>query len=103
MNDLVTDAIARIEAARTAVELEAVRIEVLGRKGILAQLGKDIGRLSPEERVERGKFINSAKQQLESAWESRRNFFDREALAKKLDAEWVDLTVPAPGARPGSL
>ena len=103
MQELLDSALARIHAARTADDLEAVRVEVLGRKGILAQLSKDMGKLSPDERAVRGKFINTSKQALEGAYEERRTDFAREALAAKLDAEWVDLTVPATGAPVGSL
>jgi len=103
MQELLDSALARIHAARTADDLEAVRVEVLGRKGILAQLSKDMGKLSPDERAARGKFINTSKAALEGAYEERRTDFAREALAAKLDAEWVDLTVPATGAPVGSL
>jgi phenylalanyl-tRNA synthetase alpha chain len=103
MQDLVDSALARIQAATTAEELEAVRVEVMGRKGVLTQLSKDMGKLSPEERASRGKFINSARQALEEAYEQRKAGFDRAALVARLDSEWLDLTVPAPGPRPGSL
>ncbi|MES1258566.1 MAG: phenylalanine--tRNA ligase subunit alpha [Acidobacteriota bacterium] len=103
MQDLLDSALARITASATAADLEAVRVEVLGRKGVLAQLSKDMGKLSSEERAARGKFLNSAKQALESAYEELKSRFEGEALAKRLDAEWVDPTVPAPGPRPGSL
>jgi len=103
MQDFLDSALARIHSAATAEGLEAVRVEVLGRKGVVAQLGKDIGKLSPDERIARGKFINAAKQALESAWEAKKVAFDREALAKRLDAEWLDLTIPAPPPRPGAL
>jgi len=100
---LIDSALARILAAATADDLEAVRVEVLGRKGLLTQLSKDMGKLAAEERASRGKFINTAKQTLEAAYEHRKLEFERAALQKRLDAEWVDLTVPAPGVRPGSL
>jgi len=103
MNDLVDSALKRIHSAETAEALEAVRIEVLGRKGVLTQLSKDMGKLSPDERIARGKFINSAKQCLESAYEERQAGFENIALAQRLDSEWLDLTVPAPGPRPGAL
>ena len=103
MQDLVDSALARIHSAATAEELEAVRVEVLGRKGVLTQLSKDMGKLPAEERASRGKFINTAKQALESAWERRKSEFEQSAMAKKLDAEWMDLTVPATGVKPGSL
>jgi len=103
MQDLLDSALARIQAAANTDELEAVRVEVLGRKGILTQLSKDMGKLAPEERASRGKFINTAKQLLETAYERRKSEFERAALAKRLDEEWVDVTIPAPGVRPGSL
>jgi phenylalanyl-tRNA synthetase alpha chain len=100
---LIHSALARIESAASLEELEAVRVEVLGRKGVLAQLSKDMGKLSPEDRVARGKFINSAKQSLDEAYSARKTAFDNAVLAARLDAEWVDLTVPASGVRPGNL
>jgi phenylalanyl-tRNA synthetase alpha chain len=103
MQELVDSALARIHAAKTAEALEVVRVEVLGRKGVLTQLGKDIGKLSAEERAGRGKFINASKQALEEAYGQRKAEFEREAIANRLDTEWIDLTVPAPGAKPGSL
>jgi phenylalanyl-tRNA synthetase alpha chain len=100
---VIDSALARIQTAATADDLETVRVEVLGRKGVLTQLSKDMGKLAAEERASRGKFINTAKQTLETAYENRKSEFERTALAKRLDAEWIDLTVPAPGVRPGSL
>ncbi len=103
MQDLIDSALVRIRSAAAAEELEAVRVEFLGRKGKLADLSRDMGKLTPEERAERGKFINAAKKSIEEAYEKRKQSFDAAALAKRLDAEWLDLTVPAPGVRPGAL
>src|ERR1700689_5426762 len=103
MQDLVDSALARIQSAASAEELEAVRVEVLGRKGVLTQLSKDMGKLPAEERASRGKFINTAKQALEESWERRRSEFERASLAKRLDGEWLALPGPAPGVKPGSL
>jgi phenylalanyl-tRNA synthetase alpha chain len=103
MQDLVDSALARIQAATTAEELETVRVEVMGRKGVLTQLSRVMGKLSAEERAARGKFINASKKALEEAYARRKSDFDRAALAARLDSEWMDLTVPAPGVRPGAL
>ena len=103
MQELLDSALGRITASTTADELEAVRVEVLGRKGVLAQLSKDMGKLTADERVVLGKFLNAAKQKLEGAYEQLKSRFASDALAKRLDAEWLDLTIPAPGTRPGSL
>src|SRR5947209_19731008 len=101
MQDLLDSALERIHQVSTADEIEAVRVEVLGRKGVLAQLSKDMGKLSSEERAARGKFINTAKQSLEGAYERLKARFEGEALSHRLDAEWLDLTVSAAGPKPG--
>lgn len=96
-------ALSRIESAGNLEELEAVRVEALGRKGELASLSKEFGKLAPEERAEAGKLLNAAKQTLESRFEGRKTVFAAAALNLRLESEWLDLTLPAPGIRPGSL
>ena len=103
LSELEASARAGIEAARTPEELEAVRVEALGRKGALAQVSKQLGALAAEERARVGRLLNAVKQGLEEALAARKARFDVEALRARLDAEWLDLTLPAPGARPGSL
>jgi len=102
IQQLQSAAIARIEQAQNREALETIRVDVLGRKGALAQFSKDFGKLTQEERTGAGKALNAAKQALESALETRKNAFDGDALNKRLCAEWLDLTLPAPGPRPGS-
>ena len=101
--DLTQAALARVSIAVTAEDLEAIRVEVLGRKGALANLSKDFGKLTIEERASLGKDLNAAKQALETAFDERKAVFDAAALTLKLDAEWLDLTIPPAGQRPGSL
>ena len=100
---LEASALERIRAAATADELEAARVQALGRKGTLAQLSKDMGKLAPEQRAATGKRLNAVKQALEAALEARQREFAGQALKARLDAEWIDLTLPAPGIRPASL
>ncbi len=103
ISEIQADALARIGAAKSDEELDAVRVEALGRKGTLAQISKEMGKLAPEERAAAGKLLNAAKQVLEEAFERRKREFDQAALTQRLDAEWIDLTLPAPGPRAGSL
>jgi phenylalanyl-tRNA synthetase alpha chain len=103
ISDLQAGALERIAAAHSPDEIENVRVAVLGRKGALAQFSKDMGKLAPEERARVGKLLNAAKQALEEAFERRKQEFDAAALRERLDAEWLDVTLPAPGPRAGSL
>ncbi|MDQ6676797.1 MAG: phenylalanine--tRNA ligase subunit alpha [Acidobacteriota bacterium] len=92
-----------IQTATDPAQLELVRIEVLGRKGTLAAISKDMGKMGAEERARTGKLLNAAKQCLESALAVRQEYFAASALAGRLESEWLDLTLPAPGIRPGNL
>lgn len=103
LTELETTARVRAASAATPEELETIRIEALGRKGTLAQISKDMGKLPAEERARAGKLLNSVKSELEKALESKAKEFAAYALQARLEAEWVDLTVPAAGPRPGSL
>jgi phenylalanyl-tRNA synthetase alpha chain len=103
VTELARSAQQRIWSASTPEALEAVRVEVLGRKGALNEISKGMGKLAPDERARIGKLLNSAKTDLEKAFEARKAGFDQQAMAARLDAEWLDLTLPAPGHRAGSL
>src|SRR5580704_2101729 len=102
LSDLASGALARILAAGSPQELESVRVDVLGRKGSLAQVSKEMGKVAPAERAAIGKRLNSVKQEIEAALEAKARRFSEAALRARLDAEWIDLTLPAPGVRPGS-
>src|SRR5471030_1855870 len=103
IRELESRSLARIQSALTAEELEAARVDALGRKGALAQVSSGMGKLAPDERSRIGKLLNAAKQALESAYDAKKRQFERAALTARLDAEWVDLTLPAPGPRRGHL
>ena len=96
-------ALERIASARTADELAAARVEALGRKAGLSQFSREMGKLAPDERARIGKLINDARQKLETAIEGRQEQFEAALLRTRLDAEWIDLTLPAPGPARGHL
>lgn len=98
-----SSALDRISQAETQDQLEAVRVEVLGRNGTLANVSKDFKKLSPEDRKRIGQLLNTVKQEVESAFEARNARFEADKLKARLDREWLDLTLPAPGPRRGSL
>jgi phenylalanyl-tRNA synthetase alpha chain len=107
LTGLQEQAASALDLAPDAEALEAVRVDILGRKGQLAtlttQIGKSMGKIPPDERAALGKLMNAVKQDLESRYEARKAAFERAALDLRLNAEWLDLTLPAPGTRPGTL
>jgi phenylalanyl-tRNA synthetase alpha chain len=103
ISELRDAALKALESAATLEAIEAVRVEALGRKGKLAEVSKSFGKLSPEERAQTGKLLNAVKEELETRLEARKSALDSIALNARLESEWIDLTAPAPGVRPGSL
>jgi phenylalanyl-tRNA synthetase alpha chain len=103
LEELRRSTLAAFASASSLEELEESRVSALGRKGTLAHISKEFGKLSPEERARIGKLLNSVKQDLESEYENKKRRFEQSALAQRLSNEWIDVTLPAPGIRPGSL
>ena len=75
-------------------ELEALRVRYLGKKGELTAVLKQMGSLSAEERPVLGQLANEVRAALETAIEERAAVLSEKALALKLKAEAVDVTVP---------
>jgi phenylalanyl-tRNA synthetase alpha chain len=103
LEELRRSTLAAFASASSLEELEKARVEALGRKGALAQISKEFGKIAAEERAQLGKLLNSVKQDLESDYESKKRRFEQAELAERLAGEWIDVTLPAPGVRPGSL
>jgi phenylalanyl-tRNA synthetase alpha chain len=103
LEELRRATLAGFASAVSVEQLEESRVEALGRKGALAQITKEFGKLPPEERARVGKLLNSVKQDLEGEYEQKKRRFEQADLANRLAKEWIDVTLPAPGVRPGSV
>jgi phenylalanyl-tRNA synthetase alpha chain len=103
LEELRRSTLGRFAGSGSPDELEQARIDALGRKGTLAQITKDFGRLAPDQRASAGKLLNAVKQELETAFAEKRQRFERDQLSARLEKEWLDVTLPAPGIHPGSL
>ena len=103
LEELRRATLAAFASAGSAEQLEEARVHALGRKGTLAQISKDFGKLSPEDRSRLGKLLNSVKQDLESEYEAKKRRFQEAELAERLANEWIDVTLPRSGIHPGAL
>jgi phenylalanyl-tRNA synthetase alpha chain len=98
LEQLKTEATGAFAAAKDAVELEALSIKYLGRKGSMAALMQGVAGLSGAERPATGKLANDVKSALGRALAERRRELETQKLGAIAASEWIDLT--APGARP---
>jgi phenylalanyl-tRNA synthetase alpha chain len=100
---LKTAAIEAVQAASSPAELEQLRVDYLGKKGQLTSLLKNLGTLSPEDRPKAGALINEVKQELAGLLNARKDDLEQQALAEKLAAERVDVTLPGRRVDAGGL
>jgi phenylalanyl-tRNA synthetase alpha chain len=103
LTQLEADLSARIDAATDAAALEAVRVEALGKSGQISDLLKTLGKMSPDERREQGPKINGLRDRIAAKIAERRAALDAAELDARLASERVDLTLPAPPRRKGSV
>ena len=106
MTDLTTldqTLTADITSAPDLVALEAIRVAALGKQGSVAGLLKTLGAMSPEERKEQGPMINGLRDRVAALISERKATLEGAALDARLAAERVDLTLPPPPRRKGSV
>ncbi len=97
LDALERDLLASIAAAPDDATLEAARIHALGKKGIVSELLKGLGAMSPEARKEQGPRLNGLKDRVAAAIADRKAGLSEAELARRLEAERVDITLPARG------
>jgi len=92
-----------IDAAGDLKALDEVRVQYLGKKGLLTEQLKQLGKLPAEERPQAGQAINIAKRQVQQAIEARKEALQNAALAEALISERIDVTLPGRGQGTGGL
>jgi phenylalanyl-tRNA synthetase alpha chain len=103
LDELATDARARVGACASLADLDALKVELFGKKGAITAQLKTLGLLSPAERKAAGARINAVRDELTQAIEARKATLDRAELERKLAAGRIDVTQPGRGQQPGGL
>ncbi len=87
-------ALAALDEANTPAVLEELRVKLLGKKGELTAVLKQMGKLSAEERPVMGQLANSVRAAIEAKLELRKNAIHAAVLEAKMQEEAVDVTAP---------
>jgi len=103
LKDIVEAAKTAIQNATDAKTLDNVRVEYLGKKGLITGYVKELGNLSAEERPLIGKEVNLAKQEVAGLTEVRSKLLAEQAMNAALAAETVDVSLPGRNAEVGGL
>jgi phenylalanyl-tRNA synthetase alpha chain len=92
-----------VDLAQDLKTLDEVRVQYLGKKGLLTAQLKQLGTLPADQRPQAGQAINDAKRQVQEAIEARKAALQTAALEQQLAAERLDVTLPGRGQALGGL
>ena len=93
----------RLSAAVSPDKLEELKVAYLGKKGELTSILKGMGQLNPEERPVVGQMVNAVRAEMEKSLSEKAEMLKSEEMARKLEAEKVDVTMPGKTKKAGSL
>ena len=94
LEQIKQQALAALDAAETPAALDELRVKVLGKKGELTAVLKQMGKLSPEERPIMGQIANSVRAEIEAKLEECKTTINAKVLEAKLESESIDVTIP---------
>ena len=91
---LERDIMDRVAGAGDETDIESVRVGTLGKKGVLSERMKTLGRMDPDERKVAGPALNGLKMRVTDAIAARRAELEADALEQRLASETADVTLP---------
>ena len=95
LDRLKSELVASIAAADTLDALEALRVSVLGKKGRVSLMMRELGGMAPDERKTAGQALNLVKDAVAAAIDARNTALSSAALDARLAAEAIDVSLPA--------
>ena len=103
LDSLQSSAVDEIQSTSDMESLESLRVQYLGKKGVLTEQLKALGKLPKEERPEAGQKINQIKGVIQKALEKRKSDLQGALINEQLKNETVDISLPGRGQGLGSL
>ena len=103
LENLVAEARVAFDDVTELTQLDQVKARFLGKSGALTELRKGIAKLTPEERPKAGARFNEVKGAIEQLLSDRREAIQAEALARRLERERIDVTLPGRDVSGGGL
>ena len=91
---LKNEVLIKIKEANSLDDLENLRVQVLGKKGSITTLMKQLGSLEPDQRREAGQILNSLHKNIIESIDNKKSSLEETYLNEKLKNEALDITLP---------
>ena len=93
----------KVEQITTSQELKELKAKVLGKKSELTEILRGMGQIAAEQRPVVGELVNKVRTEIEEMIDSKEKEFEEAELKTKLEAEKIDITLPATRIKRGSI
>lgn len=93
----------KVEQITTSQELKELKAKVLGKKSELTEILKGMGQIAAEQRPVVGELVNKVRTEIEEMIDSKEKKFEEAELKRKVEAEKIDITLPATRIKRGSI
>jgi phenylalanyl-tRNA synthetase alpha chain len=103
VDEMLAQAMKSLAETQDLNQLDQVRVDYLGKKGLFTLQMKELGALDPEQRRAVGLVINQAKDQFQEQLQARKHALDTIELEHRLANESIDVTLPGRGQSAGGL
>ena len=101
--DLKSTYLQAVAAVSDEAALENLRLAALGKKGVISLKMRELGGMSPEERQSVGPVLNALKDEIDAALKAKKAALSDAVLNERLQAEWLDVTLPGRPRRMGTI
>lgn len=93
----------KVEQITTSQELKELKAKVLGKKSELTEILRGMGQIAAEQRPVVGELVNKVRTEIEEMIDSKEKKFEEAELKRKVEAEKIDITLPATRIKRGSI
>lgn len=92
----------KMDKVNNVQELNDLKVEFLGKKGLITEANAAIKNIPNEEKKEYGMKVNEVRTLFNTLYEEKLNKFKQELLNEKLASEKIDISMPALNIKTGS-
>ena len=101
--DLIEKIKDSIDSVNNLQDLNNIKLEYLGKTGVITELQSKIKEIPNEEKKEYGMKVNEVRTYFNNLYEEKNKTLQEELLNQKLESEKIDITLPSKKIKRGSL
>jgi phenylalanyl-tRNA synthetase alpha chain len=94
LKNIELEVVSKIKKIENLKELEDLRVHILGKKGQLTTVLRNMGNLTQDERPVIGKIANEVRESIQKSLEEAKETINGKQWAVKLKEEELDVTIP---------